>query len=211
MDLISKKELLSVTGISYGQLYRWKREKLIPEEWFIKQSSYTGQETFFPKEQILGRIKAILEAKGEHSLEELAQMFSPEHTASHLPQANLERIAELDENARRVIAADWPKEAYSFWDVVLMLVVARARAALSMDDAQAGSLLKKAASVSGLLSSTDMTCTVFSCAGEYHLAFARDVMPVLFDETIQARAVYAIAETADRVKMEYAALFTTEV
>ena len=52
MELISKKELLQQTGISYGQLYRWKREKLIPEEWFIKQSSYTGQETFFPREQI---------------------------------------------------------------------------------------------------------------------------------------------------------------
>lgn len=45
--LISKKDLLAITGISYGQLYRWKRERLIPEEWFIKQSSYTGQETFF--------------------------------------------------------------------------------------------------------------------------------------------------------------------
>ena len=41
--LISKKDLLNETGISYGQLYRWKREGLIPEEWFIKQPSFTGQ------------------------------------------------------------------------------------------------------------------------------------------------------------------------
>ena len=53
MELISKKQLLSKTGISYGQLYRWKRERLIPEEWFMKQSSYTGQETFFPKRNVL--------------------------------------------------------------------------------------------------------------------------------------------------------------
>lgn len=46
-DLISKKELLEETGISYGQLYRWKRKNLIPEEWFIRKSTYTGQETFF--------------------------------------------------------------------------------------------------------------------------------------------------------------------
>lgn len=45
--LISKKELLRLTGISYGQLYRWKRKNLIPEEWFIRKSTYTGQETFF--------------------------------------------------------------------------------------------------------------------------------------------------------------------
>ena len=45
---ISKKDLLKTTGISYGQLYRWKREGLIPEEWFVKRSSPTGQETYFP-------------------------------------------------------------------------------------------------------------------------------------------------------------------
>lgn len=47
-NLISKKEVLSQTGISYGQLYRWKRKGLIPEEWFIRRSTFTGQETFFP-------------------------------------------------------------------------------------------------------------------------------------------------------------------
>ena len=51
--LISKKDLLELTGISYGQLYRWKRKKIIPEEWFIKKSVSTGQETFFPMEKIL--------------------------------------------------------------------------------------------------------------------------------------------------------------
>ena len=61
MNLISKKDLLVVTGISYGQLYRWKRQQLIPEEWFIKKASYTGQETFFPREQIISRIETILQ------------------------------------------------------------------------------------------------------------------------------------------------------
>ena len=57
MNLISKKDLLAVTGISYGQLYRWKRQRLIPEEWFIKKASYTGQETFFPRESIISRVE----------------------------------------------------------------------------------------------------------------------------------------------------------
>ena len=69
MDEISKKELLEETGISYGQLYRWKREGLIPEEWFIKRPSYTGQETFFPRERVLERIGLILERKDDLSLE----------------------------------------------------------------------------------------------------------------------------------------------
>ena len=64
-NLISKKDLLNLTGISYGQLYRWKRKDLIPEEWFIRKSTFTGQETFFLKEEILERIRAKQE-KGEY-------------------------------------------------------------------------------------------------------------------------------------------------
>jgi DNA-binding transcriptional MerR regulator len=80
-ELISKKELLERTGISYGQLYRWKRKKLIPEEWFIRKSTFTGQETFFPKEKILARIEKIKQMKDDLSLDELANMFSPNPAA----------------------------------------------------------------------------------------------------------------------------------
>lgn len=72
---ISKKDLLKETGISYGQLYRWKREGLIPEEWFMRRSAFTGQETFFPREKILSRVHAILEMKEQYSLEEMARIF----------------------------------------------------------------------------------------------------------------------------------------
>lgn len=76
-ELISKKDLLDLAGISYGQLYRWKRKDLIPEDWFIRKSTFTGQETFFPKVKILERINKIQLMKENLSLDELADMFSP--------------------------------------------------------------------------------------------------------------------------------------
>jgi len=76
-NLISKKDILELTGISYGQLYRWKRKNLIPEEWFIKKSSFTGQETYFPKDKILDRIDKIKNMKDDLSLDDLAAVFSP--------------------------------------------------------------------------------------------------------------------------------------
>lgn len=76
-NLISKRELLDLTGISYGQLYRWKRKQLIPEDWFIKKSSFTGQETFFPKVQILARIDKIVNMKEDLSLDDIAVKVSP--------------------------------------------------------------------------------------------------------------------------------------
>ena len=75
-ELISKKDLLELMNISYGQLYRWKRKKLIPEEWFIKKSVVTGQETFFPKDRIIERINKIIELKEELSLDDLANKFT---------------------------------------------------------------------------------------------------------------------------------------
>lgn len=76
-QLITKKELLQITGISYGSLYRWKRKKLIPDEWFIHRATYTGQETFFPREKILERIDKIKNLKDGMSLDDIAETFSP--------------------------------------------------------------------------------------------------------------------------------------
>ncbi|RAI81035.1 DUF4004 family protein [Macrococcoides goetzii] len=78
-DLISKKELLQVCDISYGQLYRWKRKKLIPEDWFIRKSTYTGQEAFFPRNKMIERIEMIKTLKDDHSLDDLYRMFEEDY------------------------------------------------------------------------------------------------------------------------------------
>lgn len=74
--LISKKELLQKYDISYGALYRWKRKGLIPDDWFIKKSTVTGQETFFPEKLICQRMELILSMKDDYSLDELSRRFS---------------------------------------------------------------------------------------------------------------------------------------
>lgn len=83
-ELISKKELLERYGISYGALYRWKRKGLIPEDWFLKKSTVTGQETFFPKELICERVELIQSQKDDFSLDELSKQFHKESEAKAL-------------------------------------------------------------------------------------------------------------------------------
>lgn len=75
-DLIAKKDVLAETGISYGQLYRWKRKGLIPEEWFIRRATFTGQETFFPRDKIIPRIEQIKRMKEDHPLDDLAELIT---------------------------------------------------------------------------------------------------------------------------------------
>ena len=86
-QLISKKELLDMYGISYGALYRWKRMGLIPEDWFLRRSAPTGQETFFRREQILPRMELILERRA--SLEELARELNHREPAAPAPKPAL--------------------------------------------------------------------------------------------------------------------------
>lgn len=74
-NLISKRELLELTGISYGALYRWKRMRLIPDEWFLRRSTYTGSETFFPRDKILERVEKIQQMKSDMTLEDIAKTF----------------------------------------------------------------------------------------------------------------------------------------
>lgn len=80
-DLISKRELLERYGVSYGALYRWKRMGLIPEDWFLRRATPTGQETFFHRAQICPRVERILQ-RGDTSLEDLAEKLrEPERQA----------------------------------------------------------------------------------------------------------------------------------
>ena len=76
MEYITKKQLLEEMGISYGQLYRWKRIGLIPESWFIKRPSSTGQETILPRKKIINRIKDIQQRMETQSLEQLVEKYS---------------------------------------------------------------------------------------------------------------------------------------
>ena len=100
-DVISKKEILELTGISYGQLYRWKRKSLIPEEWFIKKSSFTGQETYFPRDKILERINKIKDMKDDLSLDDIAERFSPQ-----LAEVLLSKRELLEKNIVSQMAID---------------------------------------------------------------------------------------------------------
>ncbi|WP_329765630.1 YhbD family protein [Bacillus nitratireducens] len=123
-DLISKKDLLELTGISYGQLYRWKRKNLIPEDWFVRKSTFTGQETFFPKEKILERIDKIQTMKEDLSLDELANMFSPSVTEMHLTKDDLLRKGIASETVLQFFIEQTNKTAeFQFVDILYVYML----------------------------------------------------------------------------------------
>lgn len=122
-ELIPKKEVLRLTGISYGQLYRWKRLGLIPEAWFIRRSTFTGQETFFPKEKILRRIEEILKLKEEHSLEEIVRILSPEAAPDEVTHGDPTSIPAIGQEGRDLL---WKDGSYTFAELVALAAGAEA-------------------------------------------------------------------------------------
>lgn len=120
-DLIAKKDVLERTGISYGQFYRWKRKGLIPERWFTRKSTHTGQETFLPRELILERIATVQALKTEHSLEEISELLVPEPSQRTFPATELRtrgwvRSATLD----CYVSLTGETGPFGFRDLVLM-------------------------------------------------------------------------------------------
>lgn len=140
-DLISKKQLLDLTGISYGQLYRWKRKQLIPEEWFIRKSTFTGQETFFPKDMILSRIDNIVNMKDGLSLDEMADKLSDKAsfdrvrvTTAEIIERNIVSSTTLKKFGERLDV----KNGYSFDQLTCLFTIDRLLSAgeMSMEEAE---------------------------------------------------------------------------
>jgi len=130
-DLISKKEVLEKTEISYGQFYRWKRKGLIPESWISHQSTYTGQEAFLPRERILERIEKIKELKDNHTLDEIAELLSPEVAQKSYSRESLLKIGWIEnsllEYYDELLGESDGKRTYKFADLLNLTALDRLR------------------------------------------------------------------------------------
>ena len=123
-ELISKKQLLRITHISYGTLYRWKRMNLIPESWFIHRATETGQATYFPRTKILTRIDRIKELKSELTVEQMQELFSANVKSFKIPLKDFKELNLVSKLSVTAFCSVYPgKNLLDFNDVFGMYVV----------------------------------------------------------------------------------------
>lgn len=122
-NLISKKDLLEVANISYGQLYRWKRKNIIPEEWFIKKSTFTGQETFLPKEKVLERIEYILSMKDDISLDDIANMFVKKESDKKFNIESLTSKGVICENTKNIFGEVYKTDEVGKKELLILSII----------------------------------------------------------------------------------------
>ena len=122
--LISKKDLLTKEGISYGTLYRWKRQGLIPESWFIHKATEIGQATFFPEEKITARIARIKDLKSELSVDQMQELFSANVESFKIPLQDFKDLEIVGRMSITAFTSVFPmKDLLDFNDVFGMYVV----------------------------------------------------------------------------------------
>ncbi|MFC7372918.1 YhbD family protein [Fictibacillus iocasae] len=202
-ELISKKDLLESAGISYGQLYRWKRKKLIPESWFIRKSTFTGQETFFPRQSILERIEKIMNLKEGASLDHLADLFSPQHGSAHLTLQQL-----IDRNIVSKIVLDLfnklfqAKEEYSFTDILHLRITDSLLQQGEISIAEAELLLRTFSEHAEKLQDENMNIMLLRKMGIPLVIFYPASQDLLLDYETKIIASLSLNTFAEQLKME---------
>lgn len=200
---ITKKDLLNETGISYGQLYRWKREGLIPEEWFIKKPSFTGQETIFPKEQILSRITAIQELKDKYSLEELAKILSPEIAERYFTIEDLKIIEEIPNKLIPAFVQGYGKNNFSFIEVLIMIALSDFK---ENSDLTLGQLIDLVSGLKGYLpkiKSTGYILILFDQGKDYYATVYEEQAQVYIDSRLKVEKEIYLNDLSNLLKLKY--------
>lgn len=201
--LISKKELLKLTGISYGQLYRWKRMGLIPEEWFIKQTTFTGQETFFPKNKILNRIRAIQELKDKYSLEELAKILSPEVSERIFTVDDLQIIEEVEKGIIPCFCNVLNKNSFSYVEVLVLIAISQCKRELGLQLKDVEELCGGIKDHLKDIKQTDFMFVLLDKNGEYFIVIHAEQAQVFFDGRWKVLCQIRLNDISSIMKVKY--------
>lgn len=207
---ISKKDLLQVTGISYGQLYRWKREGLIPEAWFVKRSSYTGQETYFPKDKILKRIKAIQQLKDTYSLEELASMLTPEVSNRVFNVDDLEKFEEIHLDVATCFMDEMGKDDFKFNEVLLMIALSQCKREFTLSNETLQKLAHSLILALHSMENIDQMLILMQLQEEYYMSVMLEGTHIYFDDRLHIVKEIHLQEISNAMKIKYKTTFQFE-
>jgi hypothetical protein len=202
-ELISKKDLLEATGISYGQLYRWKRKNLIPEEWFIKKAVSTGQETFFPKQKILARIDKIKNMKEDVSLNDLADVFSP--SAAGLVAAEKRDLARIISGQAMDMLVEETGDKERFSSVEVLAVYAMEKALNSGEAGKDEAKLLLETLLAHYYKYEGKNCSIYLLRkmGVSSCCLAMDAADMQFDKGVKTAVRINLAALTEELKLKF--------
>ena len=201
-EYITKKELLEQMNISYGQLYRWKRIGLIPESWFIKRPSTTGQETILPRRKIVKRIQDIQQLMTTHSLEQIVARYAFSPRADVIEFENLYKSKHLTAEYVSALGNYFKKPGYTAVEYMMIICCADVARKERFTTRQYVDLLRYALPVAQKCEKTETRCIFFAAGGDYHIALVDNTAGITFDMGLRTMGDYNFETMWDKLKEE---------
>jgi DNA-binding transcriptional MerR regulator len=202
-ELITKKELLIETGISYGQLYRWKREGVIPDEWFIKRSSFTGQETYFKRQQILERIEIVKELRSKYSLEDLSKILSPDISEKIFLIDELKKIDEISSSILDNIKEVYGKRDFSMKEIVVFICISKLQRECALDTKQTSNILSDIKSCIADINNLDFKMIIVKLSDRLGTILYSYDKEIVISSELSILASYNLKEISEAIILKY--------
>ncbi|MBR4035937.1 MAG: DUF4004 family protein [Oscillospiraceae bacterium] len=202
-EYITKKELLEQMNISYGQLYRWKRMGLIPENWFIKRPSSTGQETILPRRKIVKRIQDIQEMMASHSLEQIVARYAFSPRSDVIDFESLYKSKHLTAEYVSALGNYFKKPGYTAIEYMMIICCADVARKERYTTRQYVDLLRYALPVAQKCEKVETRCIFFAAGGDYHIALLDNTANITFDMGLRTMGDYNFETMWDRLKEEF--------
>lgn len=201
-EYITKKELLEEMGISYGQLYRWKRMGMIPESWFIKRPSSTGQETILPRKKIVKRIQQILQMMETQSLESIVAKLSFSPDADVIEFEMLYKSPHLSAEYVSALGNYFKKPGYTAIEYMMIICCADVAKREHFTTRQYVDLLRYALPVAQGCKKVETRCIFFAAGGDWHIAALDNTAHITFDSGLRTIGNYNFETMWDKLKEE---------
>lgn len=202
MEYITKKQLLEEMNISYGQLYRWKRIGLIPESWFIKRPSSTGQETILPRKKITARIKDIQRRMEQHSLEQLVEKYSYNCEKQVITLENLYKSRYLTAEYVNAVGNYFKKTAYTAAEYMLIICCADIASKEKFTTRQYVDLLRYALPLAARCTKPEIRCVFFAAGGDCHVVIVDNTAEFSTDNGLRIMGNYNLEIMWNKLKEE---------
>ena len=190
MEYITKKELLKEAGISYGQLYRWKRMGLIPESWFIKRPSATGQETVLPYKKITARIAEIQTMMKKYSLEYIVELLSGDTGKNVISFEELYKSPFLETEFVNAVGNYFKKEGYTAGEYMMIICAADVAKKERFTTRQYVDLLRYCLPVASGFTTLECRCVFFAAGGDWHIVVTDNKTAPVFDHGLRVAGSY---------------------
>ena len=202
MEYITKKQLLEEMNISYGQLYRWKRLGLIPENWFIKRSSSTGQETILPRKKIINRIKDIQRQMETQSLEQLVEKYAFQRDRDVISLENMYKSPYLAVEYVNAVGNYFKKPCYTAAEYMMIICCADVAAKQRFTTRQYVDLLRLGLPLAGGCQKVEIRCVMFAAGGDYHILLLENNCGYAFDTGLRIVGDYNFETMWNKLKEE---------